>query len=363
MVVCRSIKEQSGSVSEYYDNFMAYAESISVSDPELLVSSFINGLQLQIYGQVINKRPKPKTMIQAWFSARMCEMKLEEEKQADPEIPTTIPEIQHNSDSEIQVNSANPDAEIQNSEQVEAEPENQQSESEINNGVTATIQHTSSKFTKNITPQLKSRNQNRSQFQSQEDEDEIDELNNYSEIDDRSVTVVKPRPPPEPPDSKGKVEADDATKVNGDGLAEIGKAADLSGGCLADVVADGTKSSAEVGPSVRGMCTSSSAAGRTTVATVEDDAMVILGEPAVVEILEANHTRSLEDGGEQETTSGAEDDAVAETGRRTSAAFEDGEAMEKKNGAATVTNGGLRARQLRRCFLLNPPPLLAAVLP
>ncbi|MED6157594.1 hypothetical protein PIB30_024764 [Stylosanthes scabra] len=87
---------------------MAYAESIQVYDPELLVydpellvPNFINGLQLQICGQVISKRPKPKTMLQAWFSARMCEIKLEEEEQADPEIPTTIPEIQHNSESEI----------------------------------------------------------------------------------------------------------------------------------------------------------------------------------------------------------------------------------------------------------------------
>ncbi|MED6137162.1 hypothetical protein PIB30_062489 [Stylosanthes scabra] len=134
------------------------------------------------------------------------------------------------------------------------------------------------------------------------------------------------------------------------------------GGNVIDVD-DEALCSAEVGASVRGMCTSSSAAGRTTPAMVEDDTMVILGEPAAVEIAEANCTRSLGDGGEQGTTSGAEDGAIAKTGRRISVAFEDGEVMEKKNGATTITNGGLRVRQLRRFFLLNPPPLLAAIFP
>ncbi|MED6221877.1 hypothetical protein PIB30_059011 [Stylosanthes scabra] len=91
-----SIREQNGSVLEYYDKFMAYVQSIQVSDPELLVSCFIYGLQIQIHGEVLRK--KPKTMIQAWFSARLCELNLEEDKQLDPEIQAT-------SDQEITTNS------------------------------------------------------------------------------------------------------------------------------------------------------------------------------------------------------------------------------------------------------------------
>ncbi|MED6221301.1 hypothetical protein PIB30_053085 [Stylosanthes scabra] len=91
--------------------------------------------------------------------------------------------------------------------------------------------------------------------------------------------------------------------------------------------------------------------------------MAILVTAVTAILAEVSSTRSLGNGGEQETTSGAEFGAIAETGQRTSATVEDGEAMEKKNGAATVVDGGLRARQLRRVFLLTPPPLLAAVLP
>ncbi|MED6164173.1 hypothetical protein PIB30_087108 [Stylosanthes scabra] len=83
-----SIREQPGFVSEYYDNFMAYVQSIQVSDPELLVSCFIYGLQIQIHGEVLRKK-KPNTMIQAWFSARLCELNLEEDEKLEPEIQVT----------------------------------------------------------------------------------------------------------------------------------------------------------------------------------------------------------------------------------------------------------------------------------
>ncbi|MED6191992.1 hypothetical protein PIB30_006139 [Stylosanthes scabra] len=45
------------------------------------------------------------------------------------------------------------------------------------------------------------------------------------------------------------LEDDDVAKVNRGGLAEVGMATDLSGGCFAEVVDDGTRSSAEVGAS------------------------------------------------------------------------------------------------------------------
>ncbi|MED6131938.1 hypothetical protein PIB30_014650 [Stylosanthes scabra] len=69
---------------------------------------------------------------------------------------------------------------------------------------------------------------------------------------------------------------------------------------------------------------------------------------------------------EEEQTIQEEDcnhSAIAETGQRTFAAFENGAAIEKKNSAATVTNGDLQARQLRRFVSLMPPPLLAAFFP
>ncbi|MED6123047.1 hypothetical protein PIB30_045601 [Stylosanthes scabra] len=94
------------------------------------------------------------------------------------------------------------------------------------------------------------------------------------------------QPPPKPPDLHSHVGVLDGAEDNAD--------LNCSGGCLADVVDNGIRSSAEVSASVRRKWTLSLASGRTT--------------------------------------------------------------------AMTVTNGGLWVQQLRRFFLLNPPPLLAVVL-
>ncbi|MED6187815.1 hypothetical protein PIB30_080066 [Stylosanthes scabra] len=91
--------------------------------------------------------------------------------------------------------------------------------------------------------------------------------------------------------------------------------------------------------------------------------MAILVTAVTAILVEVSSTRSLGNGGEQETTSGAEVGAIVKTGQRTSTTVEDGEAMEKKNGTEMVADGGLRARRLRRVFLLTLPPLLAALLP
>ncbi|MED6225731.1 hypothetical protein PIB30_096474 [Stylosanthes scabra] len=173
----------------------------------------------------------------------------------------------------------------------------------------------------------------------------------------RAVMVT--RPPPKLPHlqlhAEAFVGAEDAVARNRNSGTQDKEAVALTNGGGDDIDLDDEAScSAEVGASIRGKCTSSSAAGRTMAATVEDDAMrwksqrpIALDPWAVVESREPQ---------------AAPDGAIVETGRRTSAVVEDGEAMEKKNDPATMT-GGPRARKLRRFFLLTPPPLLVALFP
>ncbi|MED6219727.1 hypothetical protein PIB30_038464 [Stylosanthes scabra] len=90
---------------------------------------------------------------------------------------------------------------------------------------------------------------------------------------------------------------------------------------------------------------------------------LVEGSPPFFENERGNVEEEEQTVSEEDCNHGAEDGAIAETGRRTFAAFEDGEAIEKKSSAATVTNGDLRARQLKWFISLTPPPLLAAVFP
>ncbi|MED6224203.1 hypothetical protein PIB30_081630 [Stylosanthes scabra] len=140
------------------------------------------------------------------------------------------------------------------------------------------------------------------------------------------------RPPPKPPHlqlhAEAFIGAEDAVARNRNGGTQDDEAVALTngGGDVIDV--DDKASCAEVGASVRGKCTSSTVCGK-------NNSRDGRRRRNAVEIAEANRTRSLGDGGEQETTSGAEDGAIAETGRRTSLTFEDGEAMEK-NGTGRL---------------------------
>ncbi|MED6219767.1 hypothetical protein PIB30_038796 [Stylosanthes scabra] len=95
------------------------------------------------------------------------------------------------------------------------------------------------------------------------------------------------------------------------------KAADLNSDGQADAVDNGTRSSVEVGSSMRGICTSMTVDGGT-----RPRAVVVGGECTT------------------STSRGAEGGAVA-----------------------TMTEGGLVTRFLRRLIFLTPPPILAAILP
>ncbi|MED6169152.1 hypothetical protein PIB30_018679 [Stylosanthes scabra] len=90
---------------------------------------------------------------------------------------------------------------------------------------------------------------------------------------------------------------------------------------------------------------------------------VVDGEPTSAVVTAAPSLCRSEDLTDAENMihSGAKVGSFAK-GKRMAAIKEDG-AKPIEDGTATVTNGGLRVRQLRRFFLLNPPPLLAAVFP
>ncbi|MED6175884.1 hypothetical protein PIB30_082522 [Stylosanthes scabra] len=262
------------------------------------------------------------------------------------------------------------------------DPEIQNSEAEFDEGDAATIQN-ATKFTdpttiSNPAPEIQTTVQSPEITASkihnlQEDEDESGGRSIYLGCDDRSATIVVQQPPPEPPDlnsvavtgtysgaedgavAKGNVEdvmtePNSRNSMDGDedvkpkteiGVAVIvedrtvrletelrktavvskvggeDKAADLNSGDQAGVVDNGTMSSVKVGASVRGMCTSMTLEGGT-----RPRAFVVGGECITL------------------TSRGVEGGAVA-----------------------TVADGGLVMRLLRRFILLTPPPLLAAVLP
>ncbi|MED6178102.1 hypothetical protein PIB30_104478, partial [Stylosanthes scabra] len=111
--------------------------------------------------------------------------------QLDPDVHTQI--------QQIQITIPEFEAQIQS----EQETEKRKSESEIGEGNAIIIQNTDPEFTTIAKPQLHSTQQIRSQFQiqsqSQEDGDVFDEKGIYYGSDDRSVTIVVQRPPPEPP--------------------------------------------------------------------------------------------------------------------------------------------------------------------
>ncbi|MED6134637.1 hypothetical protein PIB30_038820 [Stylosanthes scabra] len=285
----------------------------------------------------------------------------------------TYCEQSENSDPEIQVHiQPNSDPEFQ-----EQDSENQNSEAQIDEGDASTIQIVTAisypsstqiadtEFKKITRPQLNSKPQNRSQFQSQydENEDELQERRFYRGSEDWNTAVVVQRPPPESPDLQSLVEElfpiQTPTCQNMTVVAE--NECEIHTGAEDVAVAKGNVDDDEAAMNNRAMTEDRTRHG----GSMEDmrSMMAILVTAGTAIWAEVGSTRPLGNGGEQETTSGAEVGAIAETGQRTSATFEDGKAMEKKNGTATVADGGLWARRLRRVFLLTPPSLLAAVLP
>ncbi|MED6131939.1 hypothetical protein PIB30_014651 [Stylosanthes scabra] len=166
-------------------------------------------------------------MIQAWFSARMCELKLEEEEQADPEIPTTIPEIQHNSNSEILHIDNNSTSQV-------AEPFNLHLKL---TDLEATYFEDLNRVINGNEPTSISNG--------------FVAMSNVVDASLQSTEEGVNRPPLKPPHLYSHAEVLDGVEDNA-GL-------NCSGGCLSDVVDDGSRSSAEVSASVRKKWTLSSA--------------------------------------------------------------------------------------------------------
>ncbi|MED6145235.1 hypothetical protein PIB30_023342 [Stylosanthes scabra] len=193
--------------------------------------------------------------------------------------------------------------------------------------------------------------------------DELHERRFYRGSEDWNAAVVVQRPPPEPPDLQSPVEElfpiQTPTCQNMTVVAE--NECEIHTGAEDVAVAKGNVDDDDAAMNDRAMTEDRTRHG----GSMEDtrSTMAILVTAATAILAEVGITRPLGNGGEQETTSGAEVGAIAEAGQRTPATFEDGKAMDKKNGTATVADGGLWARRLRRVFLLTPPPLLAAVLP
>ncbi|MED6204695.1 hypothetical protein PIB30_011378 [Stylosanthes scabra] len=194
-----TVNDYFGTVNDYFDAFFAHAENVGFTNLEILIPFFINGFKIQIHREIFGKQYS--SLLDVWLN-----------EQTNPVI---------------QVNLANPDPEIQKSEQVEAEPEfhtqiesamqeqchliqhsrvdsdtkfqeqeseNQQSEYEIDEVDPAT----GPEFTTGTKPQLDSKEKNRSQSQIQED-DESDEKSICHGFNARSTLVAANRPPPKPP--------------------------------------------------------------------------------------------------------------------------------------------------------------------
>ncbi|MED6146283.1 hypothetical protein PIB30_033108 [Stylosanthes scabra] len=135
--------------------------------------------------------------------------------------------------------------------------------------------NTDPEFSKSTKPKLNSKIQIRSQFRNRVDEDESDESNNYQGVFDWSVTVLVDRPPPEQPDlhlvtgsiaeRRGRSLREEKVDSRVDGRQSH------AGGRRSDkderhreVGYDGTRSSAEVGASVREKWSLTTAASRTS---------------------------------------------------------------------------------------------------
>ncbi|MED6171201.1 hypothetical protein PIB30_038533 [Stylosanthes scabra] len=89
---------------------------------------------------------------------------------------------------------------------------------------------------------------------------------------------------------------------------------------------------------------------------------VILGKTATTKIFESAHYRSMDAGGERDTSnSSTEDGAVAAERRRTLG--EQTPEATVGDGAALVLCGKSSAHAICRAMLLNPPPLMAVVFP
>ncbi|MED6207329.1 hypothetical protein PIB30_034747 [Stylosanthes scabra] len=100
-----------------------------------------------------------------------------------------------------------------------------------------------------------------------------------------------------------------------------------------------------------------------------------LGDSSTAKILVSGRIGAMDDGGEQDTSNNVVSAEEMQTwvttvveGELTTGAVVGASAKEKRRTIvagvdATMTEGGFRAKQLRRFLSLNPPPLLAAVLP
>ncbi|MED6178074.1 hypothetical protein PIB30_104224 [Stylosanthes scabra] len=298
----------------------------------------------------------------------MCEMKLEEEEQTDPEIhtqfkQTTDPEFKVKIQQEQETTDQHQEPEID-----DVDAATFQIATEITDS--ATIQNTGLEITTSTKAQLDLKEQNRSQSQNQEDE-ESDERSIYHGCDVRSMTVVLQRPPPEPPDLESLAVGDGVfdEKSNYYGLNAWSTlstlvAANRPPPKLPNFTEDGGGELRSLAHEIG--CTTPAVGdeGLTASSSAEDGA-VAKGNVVDAKAEPFLHFLGDDDAANLNCGGCARD---ADDGTRPAASVNIGESTTSARSAevgaiASMTDGGLRARLLRRFISLTPPPLLVAVFP